>query len=87
MKRVTNEDASRMQEMAAEAFGDLVPVGEPPTPEQIEHVQAVARILLRARKDVLAGAVAASLVASYGKGAPVLARRLIEAFGPEDEDD
>jgi hypothetical protein len=67
-----------VQRQAAEAFGDLVPTGPMPTVEQVEQVQALARILVQADPMMLAGSLAACLLSTYGKAAPVIARRMVE---------
>jgi uncharacterized membrane protein len=85
--KFTQADADQIKAKAAAAFGDLVPISGPaPTAETLDQIVAVHAILMGMSKSALAGALASALLQTYGKGTPVIARRMVEVYGAVEAD-
>jgi hypothetical protein len=79
-KRFTEEDCERIIQKTKDQFGDLVPEGGGITPEKAEQITVLTRILVDLDPNAAAGMLATMLLGSYGKAAPLLARRLVEVY-------
>lgn len=85
MRPLTQDDCDALNARVAEKFGDLMPDGKQLTPEMGRQLLPLVQILSQVSHGALAGALAASMLDTYGKAAPLIARRMVEVYGELDD--